>query len=217
MHPRMPTPLRLAVLGATGRTGRRFVEFALAEGHQVRALARDPDALHVLAHPGLAVHPGDARDAAAVDALVAGCDAVVSALGGGSLTDPGTARSDGARHAAAALARHGASRFVGVAGGGILDLPGVGLRHDRPGYPEAFRHVSREHLATWTALRETDLAWTLACTGDIIPGARTGAYRVLPDVMPEGGRRISIDDLADFLLREVVETRHPARRVGVAD
>ena len=217
MHPPMPSPLRLAVLGATGRTGRRLVEIALADGHAVHALARDPAALAALAHPALTVQAGDARDAAAVDRLVAGCDAAISALGGGTRTEPGTARSDGARNAATALLRHGASRFVGVAGGGILDLPGVGLRHDRPGYPEAFRHVSREHLAAWHALRATDATWTLACTGDIVPGARTDAYRVLPDVMPEGGRRITIDDLVDFLLREVVAPRFPNRRVGVAE
>ena len=58
---------------------------------------------------------------------------------------------------------------------------------------------------------------TLACTGDIVPGARTRAYRVLPDLMPEGGRRISVEDLADFLLAELVEPRFPRRRVGVAD
>jgi putative NADH-flavin reductase len=210
-------PPTFAVLGATGRTGRRLLEYALADGHRVRALARDPARLADLSHPALDVRRGDATDPAAVDALVDGCDAVASALGGGTLADPGTARSDGARHAAAAMARRGIARFVGVAGGGILDLPGVGLRHERPGYPEAFRHVSREHLATWTALRDTDLAWTLACTGDIVPGERTRRYRVLPDQMPEGGRRISVEDLADFLLRELVEGRFPRRRVGLAD
>lgn len=209
-------PLTIALLGATGRTGRRLVEYALAEGHAVRALARDPAALDALAHPRLTVHAGDALDPRAVDALVAGADAVASALGGGTLTDPGTARSGGARRAADAMARHGVARFVGVAGGGILDLPGVGLRNERPDYPAVFRQVTREHLATWIALRDTPLAWTLACTGDIVPGARTGEYRVLPDLMPEGGRRISVEDLADFLLRELTETRFPRRRVGVA-
>jgi putative NADH-flavin reductase len=211
----MPTSLRIAVLGAAGRTGRRLVEYALADGHRVRALARDPAALAALAHPALEVRGGDARDADAVDALVEGCDAVASALGGGTLADPGTARSDGARHAAQAMARRGLLRFVGVVGAGVLDLPGVGLRHESPSYPEMLRKVAREHLATWTALRDTGLTWTLACTGDIVPGERTGVYRVLPEQMPEGARRISVEDLADFLLRELIETRYPARRVGL--
>lgn len=214
---RSEMPLTIALLGATGRTGRRLLEYALLDGHRVRALARAPEKLDDLAHPHLVVLRGDATDPAAVDALVRGSDAVASALGGGTLADPGTARSDGARHAAAAMQRHGVERFVGVAGGGILDLPGVGLRNERPDYPAVFRQVTREHVATWEALRDTPLRWTLACTGDIVPGERTGVYRVLADEMPPGGRRISVENLADFLLGELVNGRFPRRRVGVAD
>ncbi|CAA9303145.1 MAG: hypothetical protein AVDCRST_MAG11-975, partial [uncultured Gemmatimonadaceae bacterium] len=59
-------PRTVAVLGATGRTGRRAVEYALADGLAVRALARTPADLADLAHPRLAVAQGDATDAGAV-------------------------------------------------------------------------------------------------------------------------------------------------------
>jgi hypothetical protein len=41
----------LFVLGASGRTGSLVVDYALAEGHTVTALVRDPST--VLARPGL--------------------------------------------------------------------------------------------------------------------------------------------------------------------
>jgi putative NADH-flavin reductase len=200
------------VLGATGRTGRRVVEYALAEGRAVRALARDPAALDALSHPRLAVVAGDARDPAAVAEVVAGAAAVVSALGGGTTADPGTTRSDGVRHAAAALAAADApgGRLLLVAGGARP------LRQDAPTFPAVFRAVSAEHRRAWEAVRDTGLAWTAVCTGDIVPGARTGAYRHLPDVMPDGGRRISLEDLADFLLAELRLGRYVRRRVGLA-
>ena len=213
----------LAVLGATGRTGRRVVEYALADGLRVRALARDAGALADLAAPGLAVVPGDAQDPAAVARLVDGADAVISALGGGSTADPGTTRSDGMRNVAAVLAARGApdGRVLFVAGGGILDVSpgaaGAGLRQDQPGFPAVFRRVSEEHRRSWEAVRDTALAWTAVCTGDIVPGERTGRYRHLPDVMPEGGRRISVEDLADFLLAELRAGRYVRRRVGLAE
>lgn len=215
-------PRTLAVLGATGRTGRRVVEYALADGHAVRALARDPAALASLAHPRLTVLAGDARDADAVVALVAGTDAVISTLGGGTTADPGTTRSDAMRHVARALATqgHADGRVLFVAGGGILDAPPgsavPGLRHDQPGFPAVFRQVSAEHRRAWEAVRDTPLAWTAVCTGDIVPGERTGVYRHLPDVMPEGGRRISIEDLAGFLLAELGAGWYVRRRVGLA-
>ncbi len=212
----------LAVLGATGRTGRRVVQFALAEGRPVRALARAPDALADLAAPALTVLAGDARDAAAVARLVDGAGALVSALGGGPTAAPDTTRADALRHAAAAFAAAGRpeARVLFVAGGGILDAPPgsavPGLRQDQPGFPAVFRAVSAEHRRAWEAVRDTPLAWTAVCTGDIVPGERTGAYRALADVMPEGGRRISLEDLADFLLAELREGRYVRRRVGLA-
>ena len=187
----------------------------------MRALARDPAALTPLAHPRLTVLPGDARDAAAVARAVAEADAVVSALGGGTTADPGTTRSDGMRNAAAALVARGApgARVLFVAGGGILDAsdaPNGGLRQDRPGFPDVFRAVSAEHRRAWEAVRDTGLAWTAVCTGDIVPGERTGVYRHQADVMPDGGRRISVEDLADFLLTELPPGRYVRRRVGLA-
>jgi putative NADH-flavin reductase len=214
-----PAPPRtVAVLGATGRTGRRVVEFALAAGSGVRALARRPAALDDLAHPALEVIAGDATDAAAVARAIGGADAVVSALGGGTTAAPGSTRSQGVRHAAAALAARGTpdARLVVVAGGGILDARGGGLRQEQPAFPAVFRLVSAEHRRAWEAVRETPLAWTMVCTGDIVPGERTGCYRVLAEMMPEGGRRISIEDLADFILAELGPGAFVGRRVGLA-
>ncbi|HEY0776785.1 MAG TPA: NAD(P)-binding oxidoreductase, partial [Gemmatirosa sp.] len=86
-------PQILAVLGATGRTGRRVVEYALAAGLGVRALARAPGSLADLGHPRLTIVAGDAADPQAVADLVVGVDAVISALGGGTTAAPGTTRS----------------------------------------------------------------------------------------------------------------------------
>ena len=98
----------------------------------------------------------------------------------------------------------------------ILDAPDGGLRQDQPRFPAVFRLVSAEHRRAWEAVRDTPLAWTMVCTGDIVPGERTGAWRALPDVMPDGGRRISIEDLAAFLLGELRDGRYVRRRVGLA-
>ena len=211
-------PRTIALLGATGRTGRRTLEYALADGMAVRALAGSPDALAAAAHPRLEVVAGDATDAAAVARVVAGADAVVSALGGGTTAEPGATRSTAARHVAAAFAAAGRpdAQVVIVAGGGILDAPAGGLRQEQPTFPAIFRHVSAEHRRVWETVRETPLAWTLTCTGDIVPGERTRGYRVLADRMPESGRRISIEDLADFILGELRAPRFVRRRVGLA-
>lgn len=56
-------PGTVLVLGATGQTGRHFVDLALARGHPVRALARDPSKL-ARQHVVHRLEPDSARDPA---------------------------------------------------------------------------------------------------------------------------------------------------------
>jgi putative NADH-flavin reductase len=205
--------MHIALFGATGRVGGRLLEYALAEGHTVRALVRDPAKLAPRA--GLTILAGDVLDPAAVRETITGTEAVLSGLGGAGLQDPGEAQSQGMRNIVAAMTALGVTRVLGVAGGGILDSPHGGLRHDQPTFPAVFKGVSDRHKAAWTAMRESDLDWTMVCTGDILPGERTGIYRWLDDQLPEGGNRISVEDVAHFLLDEMTARRHVRRRVGL--
>jgi nucleoside-diphosphate-sugar epimerase len=106
--------VRLTIFGATGPTGRRLLERAIAEGHEVTAFARDPSRLKAQ-HERLRVVRGDAFDAADVEGAVADAEAVISVLGGepsnplrpsrsGDRNGPGSA---GARHIVAAMKEHG--------------------------------------------------------------------------------------------------------------
>ena len=204
--------MHLAVFGGTGRVGGRFIEYALAEGHTVKALARDASKL--APRPGLEVVQGDVLDPATVASVISGADAVVSGLGGAGVEDPGEAQSQGMRNIVAGMQQHGVRRVLGVAGGGILNSTEGGLRHDQPTFPAVFKKVSSRHKEAWHAMRDSNLDWTMIATGDIVPGERTGVYRTLEEYLPEGGRRISVEDVADFLLRALRDGLHIQKRVG---
>ena len=167
------TDMRIALFGATGRVGGRLLEYALALGHEVRALVRDPAKLAPRA--GLEIVQGDVLDADAVARVVAGAEVVLSGLGGAGVHEPGEAQSQGMRNIVAAMRAHGVRRVLGVAGGGILDSVHGGLRHDQPTFPAIFKQVSDRHKAAWHAMRDGDVDWTMVCTGDIVPGERTGS------------------------------------------
>jgi uncharacterized protein len=205
--------MRIALFGGTGRVGTRVLEYALAEGHTVTALTR---AARAQGH-GVRWVTGDVLNAASVRETLLGADAVVTSLGGEGLTSPGTARSDGHQLIAAAMDEFGIRRIVAVAGGGILDSPHGGLRNEQPTFPAGFRAVTQEHMGTWRALAASQASWTILCPPDIVPGERTGVYRVVREMMPDGGRRISVENVADCLLRELTSSEHSRLRLGVAE
>ena len=205
--------MHLALFGATGRVGSRFLEYALADFHMVRVLVRDLGTLSP--RPGLQIVQGDVLDRRTVAAVIAGTDAVVSTIGGAGIKDPGEAPSQGMRNIVDAMAQNGVARVLGVAGGGILDSKKGGLRHDQKDFAPMFKAVSDRHQAAWEAMQESGLDWTMLACPDIVPGQRTGKYRTLENFLPEKATKISVEDVADLLLRELSERKHLRKRLGV--
>ena len=73
--------MKLTILGATGATGTALTGQALAAGHEVTAVVRDPARLAVPAHPGLRTVTADVMDPASIAPAIDGADAVISAVG----------------------------------------------------------------------------------------------------------------------------------------
>ena len=112
--------MKVAVLGATGRTGRAVVTELLRRGHDVTVLARDPGKL-VDGADSVRVVTGQSRDPAALTELVTGVDAVISALG--PVAKDHTLHRDTAAVLIPVMQQAGVTRFIGVSGAGI-DVPG---------------------------------------------------------------------------------------------
>lgn len=206
--------MRLAVFGATGRVGRRIVEYAAQGGHTTRALVRDAGRLP--AGLGGQVVAGDVTDPMAVRATLEGAEAVLSALGGAGLANPGTTLSEGMKTIVAEMKRAGIARVLAVAGSGVLDGADGRLRSEAPTFPAIFAAINREHLGTWQALKSSQLDWTLVCCPDLLDGELTKRFRVTADVLPENGKSISVEDTAFFMLQQMTLTPFVRRRVGIA-
>ena len=91
--------MKIAILGAAGRTGRLAVDYALTQGHEIVAVARQPAILGD--HGGLTVVKGDVTDPSTIKAAVAGVDAVLSGamwlvvgIAAGMLVDDAKGRLD---------------------------------------------------------------------------------------------------------------------------
>ena len=133
--------MRLVIFGATGPTGRRLVERALAEGHEVRAFVRDASKL-AASHERLTVVEGDAFDPESVEGAVSGAEAVISVLGGEPSNplkargppEPNGPASAGARNIVRAMWKHSVGILLpGLAGAytGRMCTPIISCRSAR--------------------------------------------------------------------------------------
>jgi NAD(P)-dependent dehydrogenase (short-subunit alcohol dehydrogenase family) len=71
--------MKIAIVGATGTTGKHFVRFAVQAGHHVVAYVRSPDAFTT--HERLSVLQGELDDVPGMRAAFESADVVVSCLG----------------------------------------------------------------------------------------------------------------------------------------
>jgi len=168
--------MNVAVLGASGRTGRAIVAELLRRNHDVAVLARDPDRIDA---PPTAVRVvvGDSRDRGALRQLVAGTDAVVSALG--PVGKDAALHRDTAAALIPVMQEAGVVRFVGISGAGI-DVPGdrktlphrlISFLIQRLGGP-----VVADKPAEYAAWAASDREWTLVRPPRLVDGARSGRW-----------------------------------------
>ncbi len=185
--------MNLTILGATGATGTLLVERALAAGHHVTALVRNPQKL-TTTHPNLRAIAGDATDGAAVARALEGADAVISALG----ATKGALMADATRAIVAGAERHGVKRVVVLSSfavqrerlGGVAKLM-TGLMMGA---------MIKDKAAGEDLLRASGLDWTIVYATLLGSGPATGAT-VVPDGATLGmSQKIARADVAAFLL-----------------
>lgn len=199
--------LQLAVLGATGRSGRPLVEQALAAGHAVRVLVRDPQKLGALAGRVEAVQ-GDAGDPHALAALVAGTDAVLSVLGAvkGS---PDDLRARSTQQLMQAMKTQGVQRLIVLSGAGIRVAQDPGTLGGRLAALATALMIPkqvRDGHAQLLMLEASDLDWTVVRAPELTEGLATGQFQL--GYLPRPAlARISRSDVATALLSQLADPR----------
>jgi putative NADH-flavin reductase len=207
--------VRLLVAGASGRTGRLLVEQALAWGHEVTALVRDPSRLG-LAHASLLVRAGSVDDRRTLAQAVEGQDAVLSALGVGRPLRSDPVVVAGVRTLVEAMQKLAVERLVYLSFVGVRESRAQGgplIRHVlwRP-----LRHEIADHERKEAIIRESDLAWTIVRPPKLTNGARTDRVRAGEDARADGLLpRLSRADVAAFMLEQLSSTRFLRKAASV--
>jgi putative NADH-flavin reductase len=198
--------MRVVIFGASGATGRCLVAQALGRGHSVTAFVRNPSRLDALPDD-VGVAQGDVADASSVARGIEGQDGVLCALGAATPLRRDATLVEGVRHIVRAMEEHGVRRlvylsFLGVAEG-RRQLSAFG-RHVVA--PLLLRNVVADHEAKESVIEATTLDWIIVRPPRLTNGPRRGVYRAGVDIRARSiVPRISRADLADFMLRQLVD------------
>jgi putative NADH-flavin reductase len=195
--------MQLTIFGASGGTWHRLVEQALAAGHTVTAVVRDPARLPVR-HDRLKLVAADVLDPEAITPAVADADAVLSALGPRSSRNRSSITSAGTASILKAMRTAGSSRLVVVSAAPVAsDDHGTTLPYRllvKPLLRGLLGGLYADLAVMEETVRRSGLAWTILRPPQLTDGPRTGSYRQATDANLRRGYRISRADLADAIL-----------------
>jgi putative NADH-flavin reductase len=222
--------MKLTIFAATGGIGRHVLDQAVAAGHDVTAVVRNPNKLSGRA---VRVVTADlaAADPAALQSAVQGADAVLSGLGPRSKSEAGIA-SQGTRAIVAAMQATGVRRIVVVSAAPIGTVPSPGRptppRHD-PGDGFLMRHLLapltkaalRQPYADLALmedlLRDSGLDWTVVRPPRLTEGPLTGAYRTAYGQNLRRGILVSRADVAQLMLGVLERPETIEQAIGIAN
>jgi putative NADH-flavin reductase len=221
--------MRLTIVGATGGIGSQLLVQAVAAGHEVTAVVRNPRRLldgsvRVVTADLSAADPADLRSA------VDGADAVLSGLGARSAAEAGVA-SRGTRALVEAIRATGGRRIVVVSAASVGTVPSPGRpnppRHN-PGDGFFMRRVAaplakaafRSHYADLALmediLRDSELDWTVFRPPRLLNVRLARKYRTEYEQNVRAGMFIARADVAHHMLDVLHRPETIHRLIGIA-
>ena len=183
------------VIGGGGKSGSPVVRQALARGYAVTAFVRNPDKAGHLPK-GARIVKGDATDAAAVAAAVAGHDTVIITVGDAR----NYVSADAARNAVAGMKAAGARRVI------LLSAYGIGdSAHGLHGFvlSKVLGKLNGDKVASERALETSGLDWTAVRPPVLAEGPSTGPLKAGVDIKINGFQQIPRESLATFMLDQI--------------
>lgn len=199
--------MKILLLGATGRTGKQIIQEALKKGHQIAAIARDPEKLGGYK---IDITEGTPYDYGTVEKAIKDCDAVINTLNvsrksdnpWAPLTAPKDLISKSASHVLTAMEKAGIKRIV------ILSTIGAGRSwKTSPGALKFLVTISNlrfaftDHGRQEKILENSSMDYTI-CRAPMLSMENndTGAIATSEGIMP-ASRYLSRNSAAEFFIR----------------
>jgi putative NADH-flavin reductase len=192
--------MKIAIIGATRGIGAELLKIALAEGHEVTVLARDPSRIQVT-DKQLRIVEGDALNINSINKVVKDQDVVCNCLGTTNVTQKISMFSACAENLAKILTPN--QLLIAVTGIGTGDSKGHGgFLYDRIFMPLVLRRMYDDKEREEQIIKSKISRWIIVRPGFLNNGPRTSHYRALTNLKGVNGGKISRADVAHFILAQ---------------
>ncbi len=211
--------MKIAVFGASGKTGVKAVEQALAMGHEVKALARNPQKI-TISDEKLSIVQGDVTDTAAVEKTINGVDGVLVTLGASADMQADIVMEQGTKNIIDALKKHNVKRIIvqssyAMSGDaeGIHFMKQMGMGDEQIAMMQKILDDKKKQTE---AVVDSGLEYVLVRPLMLTDGEKTGEYRVGENIEVKPGGNISRADVADFMLKALTDNTYTDKIVTLS-
>lgn len=207
--------MKLAVFGATGKTGLEIVKQALSQGHIVTAFVRDAVRLPV-ENEHLTSIIGDVFDPVSVDQAVQGQDAIICALGAGSSLKKTAVRTTGTMNIIRSMKEHNVNRLIVVTAMGVGESWNTLSLINKFFFATLLKSSRDDHESQEAAVKESGLDWTIVRPSGLTDDPRTGVYITGENILARTSK-IARADVADLILKEVEQNTLIGKAVTITN
>ena len=193
--------MKLAIFGATGKTGAEVVKQALEKGHIITAFVRNPDRM-INKDEKINLITGDVFDPASVAQAVKGQDAVICVLGAGSDLKKTTVRTTGTINIIAGMKEHNVKRLIVVTAMGVGDSWDTLSWVNKLFFATLLKSSRDDHETQEAAVMESKLDWTIIRPSGLQDAPKSGVYEYGENVQALKST-IARADVADLILNEL--------------
>ena len=207
--------MKLAVFGATGKTGLEILKQALSQGHIVTAFVRDAARLPI-ENEHLTSIIGDVFDPVSVAQAVQGQDAIICALGAGSSLKKTTVRTTGTMNIIKGMKEHNVKRLMVVTAMGVGESWNTLSPFNKFFFATLLKSSRDDHETQEAAVKESGVDWTIVRPSGLTDDPLTGVYNTGDNILTKTSK-IARADVADLILKEVKQNTLIGKAVTITN
>ena len=206
--------MKVSTFGATGKTGSEIIKLALANGHEVTALVRDP-AKMIPEDQQINLITGDVLDFSSVKKAVERQDAVICALGSSSLGKT-LVRSDGTANIIKAMNETNVKRLFVISAMGVGESWSTLSFINKLFFATLLWSARQDHEKQEAFVKDSDLDWTIVRPSGLSDSPLTGSYDVGENILAKTSQ-IARADIADFIFKELQNNKFIKNAVTITN